>query len=525
MAIEPAPPAPYQPRDGFPDEVYAPDGAVAPHAVELVAALERLGPDALVAAGERRDAIFMQQGITFELTGEDGPRDRPLTMDLGPRIIPADDWRVIKRGLAQRIRALNMFIDDVYHSREIVRAGLVPWELVVSRAHFTRAVHGIRPPGGVYTHVSGCDLVRDGDGTWKVLEDNVRVPSGISYVLENRVAMTRLLPELFASYRVRPVDHYPQLLLAALRAVAPSADAEATVVVWTPGSYNSAYFEHAFLARQMGVELVEASDLVVRDDVLYMRTTDGLERVHAVYRRLDDDFIDPLEFRADSALGVPGLVRAYRAGTVAIANAIGTGVADDKAIYHYVPDMIRFYLDEEPILGNVHTYLLSDDKQREHVLSRLHELVVKPTGESGGKGVFIGPLTPRDELDGLADVIRAHPEKWIAQEVVKLSTVPTVGPDGRFAPRHVDLRPFAVFGEDISIVPGGLTRVALEEGQMIVNSSRGGGSKDTWVLEDGLDSDRAEPQPRMPTPLTMPDLQYGGPWVGQQQQQQQGGRG
>ena len=252
-----------------------------------------------------------------------------------------------------------------------------------------------------------------------------------------------------------------------------------------------------------------------------MRTTDGLERVHAVYRRLDDDFVDPLEFRPDSALGVPGLVRAYRAGTVAIANAIGTGVADDKAIYHYVPDMIRFYLDEEPLLHNVHTYLLADDTQREHVLSRLHELVVKPTGESGGKGVFIGPLTPRDELAALADVIRAHPEKWIAQEVVKLSTVPTVGPDGTMSPRHVDLRPFAVFGEDISIVPGGLTRVALEEGEMIVNSSRGGGSKDTWVLEDGEDTDRAEPPGRVPTPLTMPDLQYGGPWVGQQQQQQQ----
>ena len=523
MSTQPATTAAYRPRDGFLDEVFGEDGAVAPHAVELVAALDRLGADGLTEAGRRRDAIFLRQGITFELTGEDGPRDRPLTMDLGPRIIPAEDWRTIKRGLAQRIRALNAFVDDAYHSREIVRDGIVPWELVVSRAHFTRAVHGIRPPGGVYTHVAGCDLVRDGDGTWKVLEDNVRVPSGISYVLENRVAMTRLLPELFAHYRVRPVDHYPQLLLAALRAVAPSADAEATVVVWTPGSYNSAYFEHAFLARQMGVELVEASDLVVRDDVLYMRTTDGLERVHAVYRRLDDDFIDPLEFRSDSALGVPGLVRAYRAGTVAIANAIGTGVADDKAIYHYVPAMIRFYLDEEPLLHNVQTYLLSDDAQREHVLSRLHELVVKPTGESGGKGVFIGPLTPRDELEGLADVIRAHPEKWIAQELVRLSTVPTVGPDGTLSPRHVDLRPFAVFGEDISIVPGGLTRVALQEGQMIVNSSRGGGSKDTWVLEDGSqDSDRADAHARnVPTPLRMPDLQYGGPWVGQQQQQQQ----
>jgi uncharacterized circularly permuted ATP-grasp superfamily protein len=291
--------------------------------------------------------------------------------------------------------------------------------------------------------------------------------------------------------------------------------------VWTPGPFNSAYFEHAFLARQMGVELVEASDLVVRDDVLYMRTTDGLERVHAVYRRLDDDFVDPLEFRPDSMLGVPGLVRAYRAGTVAVANAFGTGVADDKAIYHYVPEMIRFYLGEEPILSNVMTYLLSDPEQREHVLERLSELVVKPTGESGGKGVFIGPATPEDELAGLADVIRAHPERWIAQEVVQLSTVPTAGIDGRLSPRHVDLRPFAVFGEDIKIVPGGLTRVALIEGSMIVNSSRGGGSKDTWVLEDGRDTDRAEPEGMLTAPPTMPDLRYGDPWVGQQQQQQQ----
>ena len=346
-------------------------------------------------------------------------------------------------------------------------------------------MHGIRPPGGVYCHVAGCDLVRDGEGNWRVLEDNVRTPSGISYVLENRTAMTRLVPQLFGQYRVRPVDHYPQLLLAALRAVAPAAEGEATIVVWTPGSMNSAYFEHSFLARQMGVELVEASDLVVRDDVLYMRTTSGLQRVHAVYRRLDDDFIDPLEMRPDSLLGVPGLMRAYRAGTVALANAVGTGVADDKAVYHYVPDMIRFYLAEEPILRNVPTYLLEDPDQLEHALSRMNELVFKPTGESGGKGVFIGPSTPQAELDGLAEIIRRFPERWIAQELVHLSTVPTAGDDGVLAPRHVDLRPFAVFGETIKIVPGGLTRVALTEGSMIVNSSRGGGSKDTWVLEAG----------------------------------------
>nr|WP_233243957.1 circularly permuted type 2 ATP-grasp protein [Paraconexibacter algicola] len=514
-------PTVYRPSGGFMDEVFGPGGVPHPELVPLVAELARLGPEQLAAAGRRRDAIFMQQGITFDATGEDGPvKDRPFPLDLVPRVIPATEWTHIKRGLAQRIRALNHFVDDVYHGREIVRDGIVPWKLIVSRSHFARAVHGVRPPGGVYCHVAGCDMVRDSDGSWKVLEDNVRTPSGISYVLENRVAMTRLVPQLFQHYRVRPVDHYPQLLLAALRAVAPSTDDEATVVVWTPGPMNSAYFEHAFLARQMGVELVEASDLVVRDDVLYMRTTSGLQRVHSVYRRLDDDFVDPLEFRPDSLLGVPGLVRAYRAGSVAIANAFGTGVADDKAVYHYVPEMVRYYLSEEPILQNVKTYLLTDPEQLHHVLGRLDELVVKPTGESGGKGVVIGPSTPKAELEKVAKYVQAEPERYIAQEIVKLSTVPTAGVDGTVAPRHVDLRPFAVFGETIKIIPGGLTRVAMVEGSMIVNSSQGGGSKDTWVLEDGTDAEREEPTIPAPLPPTMPDLRYGG-WTGQAQQQQQ----
>ena len=524
-----APPAPprgrYRPPGPFRDEVFAPDGTPRAVAAALIDALEELGPDALAEAGRRREALFLQQGITFETSGDDGPSaERPFPLDLVPRILAAEEWDTIKRGLAQRIRALNAFIDDVYHGREIVREGIVPWRLVSGRSHFARAVHGVRPPGGVYCHVAGCDLVRDADGTWKVLEDNVRTPSGISYVLENRAAMTRIVPGLFERYRVRPVDHYPQLLLRALRSVAPSADSEATVVVWTPGPLNSAYFEHAFLARQMGVELVEASDLVVRDDVLYMRTTRGLERVHAVYRRLDDDFLDPLEFRADSVLGVPGLVRAYRAGAVAIANAIGTGVADDKAVYHYVPQMIEYYLGEEPILENVRTYLLSEPEQRAHVLDRLSELVVKPTGESGGKGVMIGPQASEAELRAIALQIEADPERWIAQEVVQLSTVPTVTQGGSgLAPRHVDLRPFAVFGERIDIVPGGLTRVALEEGSMIVNSSRGGGSKDTWVLEDGAGGDAERPDPGTlvdALPPVLPDLRYGG-WSGQEQQQQQ----
>jgi uncharacterized circularly permuted ATP-grasp superfamily protein len=505
------------------DELVGEDGRPRAHAAPLIATLRRLGPGALQAAGRRRDTIFMQQGITFEVAGSDGGRrDRPFPLDLVPRVLPAAEWTTIKRGLAQRIRALNAFVDDVYHAHEIVRAGLVPWSLVVSRPSFARPVHGVRPPGGVYCHVSGCDLVRDGEGQWRVLEDNVRTPSGISYVVENRVAMTRLMPELFAGHRVRGVDHYPLLLLEALRAVAPASDGLPTVVVWTPGPLNPAYFEHAFLARQMGVELVEASDLVVRDAVCYMRTTGGLQRVHTIYRRLDDDFIDPLEFRPDSVLGVPGLVRAYREGTVAIANAIGTGVADDKAVYHYVPAMIRFYLNEEPILANVPTYLLADDRVRAEVLSRLDELVVKPTSESGGKGVFIGSQASTAELELHARMIEAAPERFVAQELVHLSTVPTETDEGRLAPRHVDLRPFAVFGDEIRIVPGGLTRVALREGSMIVNSSQGGGSKDTWVLDDGSAADLAPGTLPTHRPPRLPDVRYGG-WHGQEQQQQQGG--
>src|SRR5437763_14226504 len=365
--------------------------------------------------------------------------------------------------------------------------------------------------------VTWCATARAAGG---VLEDNVRTPSGISYVLENRLAMTRLMPELFAGHRVRAVDHYPSLLLEALRAVAPAAEGHPTVVVWTPGSLNAAYFEHAFLARQMGVELVEAGDLVVRDAVCYMRTTAGLQRVHTIYRRLDDDFIDPLEFRPNSILGLPGLVRAYRAGTVAIANAIGTGVADDKAIYYYVPEMIRFYLAEEPILDNVPTYLLSDPRTRRQVLARLDELVIKPTSESGGKGVFIGPQSSAAERQQQRDLIESQPDRFIAQELVHLSTVPTEIGDGRLAPRHVDLRPFAVFGEEIRIVPGGLTRVALEPGSMIVNSSQGGGSKDTWVLDDGTAGDLAPGTLPPHRPPRLPDVRYGG-WHGQAQQQQQ----
>ena len=510
----------YAPLPGFFDELFEASAAPRPPAAALAASIEGLGRDRLRAAAERRDAIFLQQGITFDAsTAEGQTRDRPFPLDLVPRILPADEWRTIKRGLAQRVRALNLFVEDVYHGREIIREGIVPWQLVVTRPAFARAAYGIRPPGGVWCHVSGCDLVRDADGRWKVLEDNVRTPSGISYVLENRIAMSRLLPELFAGYDVRPVSHYPELLLDALTAAAPGGGENPMVVVWTPGPANSAYFEHAFLARQMGVELVEASDLVVRDALCYMRTTRGLARVDSIYRRIDDDFMDPLEFRADSVLGVPGLMGAYRAGNVGIANAVGTGVADDKAVYHYVPEMVRFYLGEEPILDNLPTWLLADPEQLAYVNEHMHELVVKPTGESGGKGVFIGPQADEEALEAQRDLVAEAPELWIAQQTVALSTVPTALPDGSLAPRHVDLRPFAVYGNDIDIVPGALTRVALREGSMIVNSSAGGGSKDTWVLAEELRAVDGGPGSEL-APPALPTMRQPG-WHGQQQQQQQ----
>ena len=505
------------------DEYRLADGTARAHVERLAGALERLGPTRLASAGRRRDALFMQQGITFETAGADPDeplRDRPFPLDLIPRVIPADEWRGIEAGIEQRVRALNAFVHDVYHDREIVKAGVVPWSLIVSRPGFARPAHGITPPHGVYCHVSGCDLVRDNDGVWKVLEDNVRVPSGISYVVENRAAMTRILPQLFRGYRVRPVEQYPAMLRQALTEIAPVADTEPRLVVWTPGPANSAYFEHAFLAREMGAELVEASDLIVRDDVCYVRTTRGLERVHVIYRRVDDDFVDPLEFRHDSMLGVPGLVRAYRAGSVALANALGTGVADDKATYAYVPEMIRFYLGEEPILPNVQTYLLHRDDERRDALERLDELVVKPTSEAGGKGVFIGPQASEDELDRQADLIERAPDRWIAQELVELSIVPTALGDGTIVERRVDLRPFAVFGEQVRLVPGGLTRVALREGSMIVNSSQGGGSKDTWVLADEIARDPDAPPPPPTEPLPTP-RQAG--WTYQAEQQQQVG--
>jgi uncharacterized circularly permuted ATP-grasp superfamily protein len=468
-----------------------------------------------------RDRSFRDQGITFSLSGE----ERPFPLDLVPRVIAPDEWALIERGVAQRVRAHEMFLADVYGAGECFEDGVIPRRLVYSSSQFHREAVGITPPNGVRVHVSGIDLIRDEHGTFRVLEDNLRTPSGISYVVENRRAMSQVFPELFASHRVLPVATYPARLLEALRAAAPGGVDQPTVVVLTPGMYNAAYFEHSFLARQMGVELVEGRDLVCRNNVVRMRTTTGERRVHVIYRRLDDEFLDPVQFRADSTLGVAGLLNAARAGEVTIANAIGNGVADDKLVYSYVPELIRYYLGEDPILPNVHTYRLDDPDVRDTVLDRLDELVLKPVDASGGYGLVIGPQASDKQLATLRDAIIGDPRGWIAQEVVHLSTSPTHA-EGKFQPRHIDLRPFAVNdGNRVWVLPGGLTRVALGEGELIVNSSRGGGSKDTWVLAGTGRSPAAAPPERVEISAARQDV---GPALDsfssqhdQQQQQQQ----
>ncbi|MBS3940945.1 MAG: circularly permuted type 2 ATP-grasp protein [Actinobacteria bacterium] len=475
----------------FFDEVFGPTGEVRPHYRELVARLRSFTPQDLDRREVIRDRIFRSQGITFTVYGDaSGPDsadegvERTFPMDLLPRIIPVDEWATVEQGVAQRVTALNRFLDDLYVGEQAaVNDGVVPRWLLHTADGFRREAFGIPVPHAARCLVSGVDLVRDVDGTYRVLEDNLRNPSGISYVLENRAAMTRVLPVAFAQQRVRPVDHYGPSLLRALREVAPPAAGEhPTAVVLTPGQFNSAYFEHAFLARQMGIELVEGRDLVVDEHVVYMRTTRGLQRVDVIYRRIDDDFLDPVVFRPDSALGVPGLLSAARVGNVTIANAVGNGVADDKAVYAFVPDLIRYYLGEDPVLPNVDTYLLWEREQREAVLARLHELVVKPVAASGGYGMLIGPHASDQEIAIFRDRIEADPRGYIAQEVVSLSRHPTLVGEG-FEGRHVDLRPFAIAGETVEVIPGGLTRVALRKGSLVVNSSQGGGSKDTWVLD------------------------------------------
>ena len=452
-----------------------------PHCRPYQAWLAAQSPQVLQAKRAEADAIFHRVGITFAVYGEGGDTERLIPFDIIPRIIPPQEWRTLEAGLKQRVRALNAFIHDVYHEQNILKAGVVPAEHILCNAQYRPEMQGIDVPGGTYAHIAGVDVVRSHDGSYRVLEDNLRVPSGVSYMIENRRMMMRLFPELFAQQSIEPVGHYPDVLLENLRSVAQSAVSDPTVVVLTPGAFNSAYFEHAFLAQQMGVELVEGLDLFVRDEMVFMRTTQGPQRVDVIYRRVDDDFLDPLAFREDSMLGVPGLLTAYRAGNVTICNAIGTGIADDKSIYPYVPDMVQFYLGEAAIIQNVETYVLRDPQQRDYVLANLAQLVVKEVHGAGGYGMLIGPAATAAEIEEFRARIKAYPERYIAQPTLALSTSPTFGTHG-IAPRHIDLRPFVLSGKDITIVPGGLTRVALREGSLIVNSSQGGGTKDTWVL-------------------------------------------
>ncbi len=463
------------------DEMLLTDGSPRPEHQPLLERLASLGNDGLSERAKQRDAYLNRHGITFTL----GERERPLPMDLIPRLISAQEWRTIELGVAQRLRALEAFLADIYSAGQVLDDGLVPRRLVTTSTHFHRQAWGIEPANGVRIHVSGIDLIRDEQGRFRVLEDNLRNPSGVSYVLENRRTLAHVLPEIFADHRVRPVQEYPSRLLDALKASAPPHVDNPTVVVLTPGVHNSAHYEHAFLARHMGVELVEGRDLYCRDSMVWMRTTSGPEPVHVLYRRIDDDFLDPVHLRPDSILGVPGIINAARAGNVTIANAIGNGVADDKAVYPYVPELITYYLGEDPILPNVDTYDLTDDDQREHVLANIERMVIKPSDGSGGYGLVMGPSATERELEEIAIVVQADPRGWIAQPVVTFSTSPTVVDDGRIAPRHVDLRPFAVNdGTNVYVLPGGLSRVALPEGSLVVNSSQGGGSKDTWVLDD-----------------------------------------
>jgi uncharacterized circularly permuted ATP-grasp superfamily protein len=514
------------------DEMIDAEGSVRPSYKAVYSALSRSTADDLRVIAESLANNYTQAGVTFDVGGV----ERPFPLDLVPRVIASPEWEIIEAGVAQRVQALEAFLADIYSDARVISDAVIPSQLVTSSTHFHRAVWGIQPSNGVRIHVAGVDLIRNPDGDVRVLEDNVRVPSGVSYVMTNRNAMITAMPEAFANQRIRPVASYPTRLLTALRKAAPSGVEEPTVVVLTPGVYNSAYFEHTLLARTMGVELVEGRDLECRRGKVFMRTTAGLQRVDVIYRRVDDEFLDPVHFRSDSMLGVPGLVNAVRTGGVTLANAIGNGVADDKLIYTYVPDLIRYYLREEPIIPNVDTWRLEDNQAREEVLDRLQELVIKPVDGSGGKGIVIGPRATRPELDALRRRVSEDPRGWIAQPVVQLSTVPTLIEDC-LRPRHVDLRPFAVNnGEAVWVLPGGLTRVALPEGELVVNSSQGGGSKDTWVLSppphrsssnhrtstehDDADDDQVKPKTDVPltvawVPVTVP------PKITEVQRQQQ----
>ncbi|OEC36525.1 Uncharacterized conserved protein, circularly permuted ATPgrasp superfamily [Pseudomonas cuatrocienegasensis] len=465
----------------FYDEMHLASGECRSHYREFARWLADTPTELLAQRRREADLLFHRAGITFTLYGDDQGTERLIPFDIIPRSIPASEWRIVERGCIQRVQALNMFLADLYHDQRIIKAGIVPAEQVLANEGYQMAMQGLDLHRNIYAHIAGVDLVRDGDGSYYVLEDNLRTPSGVSYMLEDRKMMMRLFPELFAAQRIAPVNHYPNLLLDTLKSSSPLDNP--TVVVLTPGRFNSAYFEHAFLAREMGVELVEGADLFVRDDKLYMRTTAGAKQVDVVYRRLDDAFLDPLAFNPDSMLGVPGLLACYRSGNVVLANAIGTGVADDKSIYPYVDEMIRFYLSEEPILKNVPTWQCRKPADLSHVLANLPDLVVKETQGSGGYGMLVGPAATKAEIEAFRARLIARPEAYIAQPTLCLSTCPTFVENG-IAPRHIDLRPFVLSGKETRIVPGGLTRVALREGSLVVNSSQGGGTKDTWVVED-----------------------------------------
>ena len=473
------------------DEMLTPSAEVREQYQRYKVWLDRQPAATMQARREEAEMIFRRVGITFAVYGakdEDGSgTERLIPFDLIPRVIPKHEWVEMEAGLRQRVTALNRFIHDVYHDQEILKAGVVPAEQVLGNSQFRKEMMGVALPGNIYSHVSGIDIVRagaaDGSGTYYVLEDNLRVPSGVSYMLENRKMMMRLFPELFSLHRIAPVAHYPDLLLETLRGVAPAGVNEPTVVVLTPGMYNSAYFEHAFLAQQMGVELVEGQDLMVRNGFVYMRTTQGPKRVDVIYRRVDDDFLDPSVFRKDSTLGCAGLLDVYRAGNITLSNAVGTGIADDKSIYPYVPKMIEFYLGEKAILHNVPTYQCRESEDLKYVLAHMDELVIKEVHGAGGYGMLVGPAASQAEIEEFRTVLQANPSNYIAQPTLSLSSCPTFVESG-IAPRHIDLRPYVLSGRTVQTVPGGLTRVALKEGSLVVNSSQGGGTKDTWVLED-----------------------------------------
>lgn len=471
----------YQIHQSAYDEMFDIDGCARLQYQQLYELLQELSTDEVQYRQQAAELSFLHQGITFTVYSDDSGTEKIFPYDLLPRIITAAEWAIIESGLSQRITALNLFLKDIYHEGHITNDGVVPYELIYSSSNYRREMRGVRVARDIYVSVCGTDLVRLPDGKFVVLEDNLRVPSGVSYMLANRHVMKRVFPRLFRNYGVRPVDYYGRALLDTMFHLTPPGISEPTVVLLTPGVYNSAYFEHAYLARLMGAELVEGRDLVVHDNVVYMRTTAGLRRVDVIYRRVDDDFLDPLVFRPDSMLGVAGLFNAYRAGNVVLANAVGTGVADDKALYYYVPDIIRYYLKEDPIIDNVETYLLDDPRQREYALQNIDKLVIKAVSESGGYGMLIGPHSTRQEQEDFRRAVESNPRNYIAQPTLSLSCAPCFI-DGQIEPRHLDLRPYILYGDSVTVVPGGLTRVALKRGSLVVNSSQGGGSKDTWVL-------------------------------------------